>query len=79
MAKQIKVPKTVVTNLESTLRKAKKDRWACNGDMWDLEKWIKLAKADKARQLTDAIQDADTDLRERLSSYVHDWAFRGDY
>ena len=71
--KKSTVPAKVISNLESTLRKAKRDRWAVQGDIWDLEKWVKWAKEGKSTALITSIRYADTDLRERLSMYVWDW------
>ena len=74
MAKKMVVPSKVTKQLQSTLAKARKDRWAYNGDVWDLEKWVKLAKAGKAEELANSIYDADSDTQEYLTQYVYRWA-----
>lgn len=67
------VPKSVIDQLTSTLNKARKDRWAFQGDIWDLEKALKLMKEGKVRQAANLLEDLDTDCRERLSDRVWTW------
>ena len=67
------VPTAVKTQLESTLWKVKRSRWTYQGDVWDLEKALKLMKSGEARKAARLLYGLDSDVLDRLSNKVYAW------
>jgi len=68
-AKRLKI----ISELQSTLRKISKDRWTYLGDIWDLEKVIKLLEAGKIKQAANILDDLDTAARDNLRDSTWKW------
>jgi hypothetical protein len=59
--------------LSATRRRLANKRWTCQGDLWDLDKAIKLIEQGKDKQAASFIDNWDTGARDELRECTWNW------